>query len=128
MARSKPLSPAQERARRTFTAIRQLRGYTHQQVAELAGVSRGFVESKSCGNAAIDVKDIELLAQALDVSEHVFLMEPAEAKMVVARADFEREPARKAVGADSPTIWYREPREGRHLARGRLTLVSSVAS
>lgn len=80
MSRSKPLTPSQERARQTFRALRRLRGLTHQDIANLTGVSRGYVESKSCGASAIDLKDVELLASALSVSETVFLMEPHEAQ------------------------------------------------
>lgn len=80
MSRSKPLTPSQERARQTFRALRRLRGLTHQDIAAISGVSRGYVESKSCGASAIDLKDVELLASALGVAEHVFLMEPAEAQ------------------------------------------------
>src|SRR4051794_23449960 len=79
MARTRDLSPAQERARQVFKALRGLRQWTNAELAARGGVTRGYIESKSCGASAIDLEDIETLAPAFGVSETVFLMDPMTA-------------------------------------------------
>lgn len=62
--------------------LRTLRGtmqLTNGEIARRGDVTRGYIESKSCGATAIDLEDIEILAIAFGVEEHVFLMEPSSA-------------------------------------------------
>lgn len=80
MSRTRPLSPSQERARQVFKALRGLRQWTNGEIALRGDVARGYIESKSCGATAIDLEDIEILARAFDVDEHVFLMDPVSAQ------------------------------------------------
>lgn len=80
MSRTRPLSASQERARQVFKALRGLRQWTNGEIARRGSVARGYIESKSCGATAIDLEDIEILARAFDVDEHVFLMDPISAQ------------------------------------------------
>lgn len=63
-----------------FRALRGLSQLKNGEIAARGGVTRGYIESKSCGATAIDLEDIEILARAFAVDEHVFLMDPMSAQ------------------------------------------------
>lgn len=64
---------------------------TNGEIALRGDVKRGYIESKSCGASAIDLEDVEILARAFRVDEHVFLMDPITAQRWV--LDHASEPA-----------------------------------
>lgn len=68
-----------KRTATTLDALRRIRGYSDQTLANRAGMSRSQVESRRHGRAPITLDDLERLAEALGVPTTVLLLDPADA-------------------------------------------------
>lgn len=91
-----PLTPEEDRIRRTVSSLARYRGLKGVDLARLTGLHTMSISSRLNGKAAFSATDIFRFAEALDVPPAVLLMEANQALRWV--LDF------PAVGANSTCI------------------------